>query len=298
MGYRRAQLHGGTVEFHLSGPADAPGLLVFHVGTPGGATEFPGVTAAAARRGLRTLVYNRPGYGDSTRIPGRRVADAAARSAALADLLGYRDFFVIGWSGGGPPALACAALLPDRVRACLTLASPSPRLEVGAAWRAWRPEEDAKELEALANGDWAPYLADYEAGAKALGRATPASLRRGGGPGSPAEERVMGGATGLRVPLARSMRRGLRTGMWGWFDDAVAMGGDWGFRVAGIAVPVVVRQGTQDRMVDARQGEWLASTIPGAIARILPERGHGSILAPYDEVLDELVSAGERGRRG
>lgn len=295
MGYRRVLLPDGIVEVHLSGPADAPGLLVFHVGTPSGATEFPGITAAAARRGLRTLVYGRPGYGESTRMPGRRVADEAVRTATLADRLGYRDFYVIGWSGGGPPALACAALLPDRVRACLTLASPAPPGEVGVASRAWRSEADAKELEALAAGDWEPYLADYEAGTKALSRATPASLRRGGGPASPAEERVMGGATGLRVPLARSMRRGLRAGMWGWFDDVVAMASDWGFRVADIEVPVVVRHGTHDRMVDPRQGEWLASTIPGAVARMLPERGHGSVLHPVDEVLDELIGAARGG---
>ena len=103
----------------------------------------------------------------------------------------------------------------------------------------------------------------------------------------------MFGDAGIGVPLARSMRRGLRYGMWGWFDDAVAQAKDWGFRVSDIRVPVVVRQGEDDRMVDVRQGRWLAEAIPGAVARILPNRGHGAILDPYTEFMDELVAAAD-----
>jgi pimeloyl-ACP methyl ester carboxylesterase len=59
---------------------------------------------------------------------------------------------------------------------------------------------------------------------------------------------------------------------------------------------VVVRQGEDDRFVDPGAGRWLASTIPGAIARILPGQGHGSILDPYSEFLGELIEAGDRAR--
>ncbi len=292
MGYRLVQLPDALVECHVSGPADASGLLVFHVGTPSAAVGYGGVTAAAARRGLRTLIYSRPGYSRSTRAAGRTVADEASRTAALVDDLGFREFFVAGWSGGGPAALACAALLPDRVRSCLTLASPTPRLEVGAGWRAWYSDADADELEMLATDDRTTLVSDYEAGAREFGRTTPARLLRLGAGGPPAERRAMLGEAGLGVPLARSMRRGLRMGMWGWFDDAVAEASDWGFRVSDIRIPVVVRQGEDDRLVDARHGRWLAATIPGAVARILPGRGHGAILDPYSEFVDEVVEAG------
>lgn len=294
MGYRLAELPDGAVEIHLSGPADARGLLVFHVGTPNGTTGFRGLTAAAAQLGLRTLIYSRPGYGGSTRVPGRSVADEAGRTAALAHRLGYDRFYVVGWSGGGPAALACAALLPDRVESCLTLASPAPIREVGEGWQAWYSEADSRELEGLATEDRSRYVHEYEAAAKLFGRATPTWLARFGGGQSEAERQAMFGEAGLGVPLARSMRRGLRNGFWGWFDDAVAQAGDWGFRVADIAVPVVVRQGEDDRLVDVRQGRWLAAAIPGAIARILPDRGHGAILDPYSEFLAELIEA--RGR--
>src|SRR5512132_1277461 len=132
---------GGTVEYTLAGPADAPGLLVFHNGTPTAAVAYPALAAAAARAGMKTASYSRAGYGGSTRRPGRRVADEASITAALADLLGHRTFYVAGWSGGGPVALACAALLPDRVRACLVAAGLAPPREVGNEWRDWYTPE-------------------------------------------------------------------------------------------------------------------------------------------------------------
>ncbi len=292
MGYRLVELPDGVVECHLSGPADAPGLLVFHVGTPNAATGFPGLTAAAAERCLRTLIYSRPGYSRSSRTPGRTAADEAARTAALVDRLGYGEFYVVGWSGGGPAALACAALLPERVRACLTLASVAPSKEVGDGWQAWYSEADAHELEVLATEDRGTYVSDYEEGAHMFADATPSWLYRLGAGGSAAEHRVMFGPAALGVPLARSMRRGLSHGMWGWYDDAVAHASDWGFRVADIRVPVTIRQGEDDRMVHLEQSRWLAATIPGAVLRILPDRGHGAILDPYSEFIDELIEAG------
>src|ERR1051325_7147576 len=95
---------GGPLEFCRSGPEDADDLLVFHVGTPSAAAVFPNVTEAAAARGARTVSYSRPGYGASTRRPGRVYADEAANTATLADHLGAATFLVAGWSGGGPAA--------------------------------------------------------------------------------------------------------------------------------------------------------------------------------------------------
>ncbi len=292
MGYRLMRLDGETVEVHVSGPAHAPGLLVFHVGTPSAAVGYPGLTAAAADHGLQTLIYSRPGYGRSTRVPGRTIGDEAARTAALVDRLGYQEFLVAGWSGGGPPALACAALLPQRVRACLTLASRAPIREVGAGWQAWYSEADAHEVEGLATDQRGAFVSDYQEGASQMARMTPSRLGRFPGGRSAAEERAMFGDAALAGPLARSMRRAVRDGMWGWFDDAVAQSSDWGFRVSEIRIPVVVRQGEDDRMVNVAEGRWLAATIPGAVARILPDRGHGAILDPYAEFVDELVRTG------
>ena len=90
-------------------------LLIFHHGSPGAAVSFEPFDRAAAERGIRLVTVSRAGFGDSSRLEGRSVASAAADAAALADHLGAERFVTIGWSGGGPHALACAALLPQRV---------------------------------------------------------------------------------------------------------------------------------------------------------------------------------------
>jgi pimeloyl-ACP methyl ester carboxylesterase len=281
---------GGSLEFCRSGPQDADTLLVFHVGSPSAATVFPNVTEAAAARGVRTVTYSRPGYGGSTRRKGRTFADEATSAAALADHLGASTFLVAGWSGGGPAALACAALLPDRVRSCAALASVSPREEVGEGWFDWWSEEDQKELRALATSPPDPFVAEYEEGAKMFATITATDLL--GFPGSPEADRAaLTRSPGFAEALADSMRRAVGTGIDGWLDDAVAFARPWGFRVRDIGVPVTVRQGEADHLTRIEHGRWLAEHIPGARAQILPGHGHSSILNPFDEVMDALLEA-------
>src|SRR5205807_2487510 len=107
---------GRRIEVLVAGP-DKGMPLVYHYGTPSAAVPNPQVFDGAAKRGLRTVVFSRPGYGESTPRPGRSVADVAADTAAVLDALGADRFVTIGKSGGGPHALACAALLPDRCAA-------------------------------------------------------------------------------------------------------------------------------------------------------------------------------------
>jgi len=132
---------GGLIEYRVDGPEDAPQLLLLHGGTPTAAVRYDGLVRAAAEAGMRTASYSRAGYGRSTRWPGRTIADEAAVSAALADRLGHDRFFTVGWSGCGPVALACAALLSNRVRAAVTLAGVAPRVEAGSASDAWYSDE-------------------------------------------------------------------------------------------------------------------------------------------------------------
>jgi len=95
---------GRQLEVLSTGPEDGL-VLLFHNGTPGGLVASPDMAAAAAARGLRTVMYARPGYGDSTARPGRRIADAAADAATVLDGLGARQFVTVGWSGAVPVAI-------------------------------------------------------------------------------------------------------------------------------------------------------------------------------------------------
>jgi pimeloyl-ACP methyl ester carboxylesterase len=116
---------GRVVDVLLGGdPAGFP--LVMHHGTPSDATTFADWHAPCMARGLRLICASRPGYAASTRVAGRSVADVAADTSAILDWLGHTKFMTAGWSGGGPHALACAALLPDKCAAAATLAGVRP----------------------------------------------------------------------------------------------------------------------------------------------------------------------------
>lgn len=288
MAYRRFEFDGGTVEYLVAGPPDAPDLLLLHVGTPSAAVMYPGLVVAAAARGLRTATYSRGGYGRSSRRPGRSVADEAAISGALADRLGHERFFTVGWSGGGPVALACAALLQDRIKACVTLASPAPRQEAGADWDAWIPPDQRGEWDILGSDDQSALLDDFQKQVGIFSRITPARLSNMGGPPD-ARAVALGHREEIAPYLTRSMRRAVVQGHVGYLDDNIAQAHPWGFRVADIGVPVVVRHGELDRLVDVGRGRWLAATIPGARGVFLPDAGHGSIALPWTDVVADLL---------
>ena len=279
---------GRSLEFCRSGPSDASAWLIFHVGTPSAAALYPHVTSVAEARGIGTASYSRAGYGGSTRSEGRAVAQEAVNTEALADHLGASTFFVAGWSGGGPAALACAALLPERVRSCVVFAGNSPREEVGAGWFEWFPEHYREELRALAaTGSAEAFRPGYVEAAASLSTLTERDFPMS--PEAPEADRDAFAQTpGLASTLAESISRGA-AGVDGWMDDAVASARPWGFRMQDIRVPVTIRHGELDRLCKVEHGRWLAAHVPGAKAQILPGQGHTSVTVPFDEVMDELL---------
>jgi pimeloyl-ACP methyl ester carboxylesterase len=289
--YRQLRFDGGTIEYIVHGPEDASNLLIFHLGTPCAAVPFDGLSGAAAAAGMRTAIYSRPGYARSTRRPGRTVAGEARITAALADRLGHDSFFTAGWSGGGPVALACAALLPERVRACLTLGSLAPLHETRDIATDWYRPEDLQEWETLGGDDAASLLPDFEDAVGTFGRRTARDFANDPRASSSDREAILG-PDGLGRPVARSMRRAVSRGWHGFFDDNVAEARDWGFRVADIRVPVVVRHGDDDRYVSVDHGRWLAEVIPGARGDFPAGVGHFAVLEPWTEVVGALVDAG------
>jgi pimeloyl-ACP methyl ester carboxylesterase len=146
---------GRVLEALVAGPDDAL-PLVFHTGTPSGLVWNAPLAEAAAARGLRTVLYARPGYGASTPQPGRLVADAAADVDKILERIGADEFVTAGWSGGGPHALACAALLPVRCLAAATIAGAAPYDSPGLDWMAGMAEENHEEFRAALAGGGGP----------------------------------------------------------------------------------------------------------------------------------------------
>jgi pimeloyl-ACP methyl ester carboxylesterase len=291
------QAPGGRVlDVLISGPED--GLtLVFHTGTPGGLAGLGPMAAAVSARGLRTVLYARPGYGTSTAQPGRLVADAAADVAAVLDRLGVDEFVTAGWSGGGPHALACAALLPVRCLAGASVAGIAPSDSPGLDWLAGMGPENVEEFEAALAGE-ADLTRFLDAAAGLLRDISAAQVAEGlGGLVSAPDAAVASGD--FADYLAASFRAALSTGIAGWRDDDLAFSRDWGISLEalGHATPVAIWQGDQDRMVPAAHGDWLAANIPRARPRLLPGDGHLTLMVSrFGEILDDLLGLAGKSR--
>jgi pimeloyl-ACP methyl ester carboxylesterase len=284
---------GRVLELLVQGAGDGT-LLLFHHGSPGAAVPFEPFHRAAADRGVVLAHYSRPGFGGSSRHEGRTVANAAADVAALADHLGHERFLTAGWSGGGPHALACAALVPERVLAAATIAGVAPFDAEGLDWTAGMGEDNQIEYP-LAARDPAASLEWMRPHVEAMSKIQPdeivAELR------SIISEVDEGQITGeFGENLAASFRGAFRNGPWGWFDDDQAFVHDWGFDLDSIRVPVFVWQGRRDLMVPIAHGEWLCEHIPTARVHLYEEHGHLSLaLGSIGEILDELLGASLRG---
>jgi pimeloyl-ACP methyl ester carboxylesterase len=260
--------------------------LVFHCGTPNAPDEFPQLFDAAAGKGWQLIAHARPGYAGSTRQEGRTVADVAADTAAILDHFGLDRFVVLGWSGGGPHALACAALLPDRCVAAASLAGVAPFDADGLDFLAGMGPENVQEFGAAARSpeELQAFLDEFGGPLRDItGEQISEHL---GGLVDDVDRDALTGE--FAAAMARMLRRAVSTGTDGWFDDDLAFVKPWGFDLAVIGVPVSIWQGAHDKMVPFAHGEWLAAHVPGAQVHLYDDEGHLSLVSQLPRILDSL----------
>ena len=280
---------GRTLEVRDCGPEDGfP--LVFHWGTPSGAVSAPFLEQPARARGLRLISYSRPGYGESMARPDGRdsaaVADDVADTATILDQLGIDEFVTLGWSGGGPRALGCAALLAGRCRAAASVAGIAPGDAIDWDFREGMAEENVKEFTAVLEGPQA--LEEFLAGEAGVFTVTGQELAEAFGGLAPDVDRAALTPEVADV-IAASFRSAGLQGIVGWRDDDLMLMRPWGFDVTAISVPVAIWAGSADTMVPFRQGQWLAEHVAGARVHLLEGEGHISLMAQVDRILDDLL---------
>lgn len=279
---------GRTLRVHDDGePGDTRIPVLVHHGTPQSGVLLPDALRDGRERGLRLIGFDRAGYGGSTRAPDRRVVDVVDDVRCLADALGLERFLTWGASGGGPHALAVAALMPDRVRAAAVLAGVAPYDAPDLDFLAGMGEDNVVEFRAAAAGaaTLGPLLDDLR---RVILASTPQSLiesMRSVLP--PVDVAALSGSMGHW--LHESMVRGLRPGRDGWLDDDLAFAAAWGFELAQVGVPVLVVAGGADLMVPFSHGRWLATQVPGAQAWLDAEAGHLTLLSGIGRVHDWLL---------
>jgi pimeloyl-ACP methyl ester carboxylesterase len=270
---------GRTVRVHDTGDtiASATLTLVWHHGSPQTGAPLAPLVAAAAERGIRLVSYGRPSYGGSTPKPGRDVASAASDVAQLADALGVDRFAVMGASGGGPHALACGALLPDRVIAVACLATLAPFGAEGLDWYAGMAGGGAS-LRAAEQGRAARVLFEESS------EFDPTSFI----------DRDYAALDGTWSSLGDDVGVASAAGADGLIDDDLAYVGPWGFEVSTITQPVLLAHGGLDRVVLPAHSEWLLRHCPDAELWLRPHDGHVSILDVAPVAMEWLRARAQR----
>ncbi len=257
---------GRTVHAFDTGPVPRGLTILWHHGSPQTGALLVPLLAAAAARDIRLCSAARPSYGGSTPDPGRSVADAAADLAHVADALGIGRFAVMGASGGGPHAIACAALMPDRVVGAAVFASPAPD-----------------------TGDeaWFDGMADPSAlRAARLGRAA-----RAAHPESddvPFVQADWDSLAGVWADLGRDVGRSAEWGDDGLIDDDVAFASPWGVDLATVAAPVLLAHGGLDAVIPLAHSRRLLDALPDGELWLRPRDSHVSILETVPVAMDWL----------
>ena len=242
-------------------------VLYFHGGLSSRLDARP-ADAACRQRAIRLLSVDRPGIGLSDPMPGRRLLDWPKDIERLLDALGIATADVIGWSGGAPHALACAAALPERVRTVVTIGALVPVDKPGRV----------KEIKLLADrilfplSRRAPLLAACVMQAIRLGgrhlllRSLLRSLP------SAADRALV--SSGSLADATDFFFEAMRQGASGIVADYVVMGAPWGFDPADVSRPVHVVQGAEDDMLPRHRGIELAEALPNGTFHLLAGAGH------------------------
>jgi pimeloyl-ACP methyl ester carboxylesterase len=265
---------GRTLHVYDTGTADLTAFWLH--GTPNVGEPPAPLLPAAAGRGIRWVSYDRPGYGGSTPRPGRDVASAADDVSRIADALGIGRFAVVGHSGGATHALACAALLPERVLAAVCLAAMAPRQADGLDWYAGMAPSGVARLGAAASGRAA--LAEHAASAEF----DPAEF-------TPADHAALSGPWSWLGAVAGKAEAGPADGM---IDDELAYVAPWGFEPAQVRPPVLFVHGGEDRVAPRTHVEWLTQRCRSAQLWLREGDGHLSVLEAGVAALDWLLANG------
>jgi pimeloyl-ACP methyl ester carboxylesterase len=270
---RDLQISGRTLHIYDTDPEKDGRLpVVWHHGTPNvGAPPEP-LFAAADRLGLRWVSFDRPGYGSSTIAQGRTISFVASDVAKVADALGIDEFAVAGYSGGGSYALGCAAVLGTRVRGVLSLAGIAPYGADGLDWFAGMVPSGVAALGTAAAGR------EVRAALGASGFAYDTQF-------TAADLAFFEGPWGW---LGKVGGPALDAGPYGQIDDDVSYTLPWGCDPGAIRAPVLLLHGTEDRIIPASHGSWLASRCRSAVLWLCEGDSHFTIVSHAESGLEWL----------
>jgi pimeloyl-ACP methyl ester carboxylesterase len=273
----RIQLPDGRLLGYAEFGARAGRAVLYFHGHPAARLEAGFLADPATRANVRLIGVDRPGMGLSTYRPGRRLLDWPADIAALADALAIERFAVVGFSGGGPYAVACAHKIRDRVVSCGVVSGAVRTgvvLSFLAAWLPWLLLPVVRRR----------LFSDEAQAQKTLSRVS----RRWPEPDRRALE-----IPGVRELMAASLVEGLRQGARGAALDGALLGRPWGLDLSKTDLPATyLWHGELDDQVPVARVRALAQEIPHAQPVFYPSDAHISTIVNHgDEIVGSLVGA-------
>lgn len=279
--------NGRKLTVTISGSRTGKTVILLH-GTPGSRSGPKPRSSVLYRLGVCLVTYDRPGYGDSERFEGRSVVDAADDVEDIAKALGVPRLAVVGRSGGGPHALACAARLPHLVARASVLVGLAPANAAELNWYAGMVNSNIDEYNAAAD------RADLVRRLELLGGRTmmdPENLIEHLWVEMTEADRSIVGDAAMRKQLLATYAEALKHGPYGWIDDVLALRHDWGFDPAEIHedIPVLLWHGAEDNFSPASHTEWLARRIKSAQLQVAPGRAHFAAMEILPDMLPWLV---------
>lgn len=269
------EIPGGNLRWYEVGASDAPITAMWHHGTPNIGEPPEPLLEASAARGIRWLGFDRPGYGGSTAMDNRTVADAARLAARVADAAGVESVVAVGHSGGGSRALACGALWEGRATAVVVIAGLAPYTPDDDAWFAGMHAGGEAELRAALDGP--SRLATLMAAAEF----DPEMF-------TPEDHQILNGEWSWFNRIAAAA---VAKGLDGAIADNVAYVNPWGFDRSEVAVPTLLVHGDRDRMVPVTHARWNVQALPQVDLWEMPGEGHLSVLRESERILDWIVAS-------
>ena len=274
---------GRCLAFAAYGTAEGTPVIALH-GLPGSRLQHYPADAITTAANVRLIVPDRPGYGLSDPLPERRIVDWAADVATLADALGIRRFRVLGLSGGGPYALACAATLRDRIVRVSLVSALGPLDPAGSTVGMMLPNRLLLRLVRHTPAIVRPGLSVTSAVLRRL----PALYRRWLMTHVSEADRAVLSAPVVAAMLRSDLAEALRQGAAGVWSDLHALTAPWGFEMDQIDTPADVWHGDTDRIVPQQMGHVLAQRLPHARWRPVTGSGHFLVIPRWRDILDAL----------
>jgi len=261
-------------------------VLYFH-GFPNSRLNAAPGAEAARRARVRLIAFDRPGFGRSDFQRGRTIAGWVDDVVAATDQLGLDRFAVIGYSGGGPYAVACAARIPQRITA-LALVSALAPLAVPDAVRGF-PLVTRLFLRLWRVLPWLTRPGIWLIGLQV--RRAPEKAIVGAGRAAPPADKAVLSRPEVRAAFARDLQESFRQGSRAASHEFALYLKRWNVSEEGIALEVQLWQGEADKVVPPSMGRYHAKVIPNCRATFLPDQGHYWLVDHFEEILAAVTAA-------